>query len=150
MSSESKNKCIEAKKELFLLMHNIASTGKECCVCIRMHMCVYSLPQSLGRRPDASFPLFLLDRRACNICMHSRSLEAFAPRIACRQHYGHEFKCLFSFQPSTVTENVQTISRIDFLKSCYCCFAFSPTVTFHHFRYPHPVLNYHFFICICI
>lgn len=56
----------------------------------------------------------------------------------------------FHFSLSTVTENVQTISRIDFLKSCYCCFAFSPTVTFHHFRYPHPVLNYHFFICICI
>lgn len=31
-----------------------------------------------------------------------------------------EFKCPFSFQLSTVRENVQTINRIDFLKYCAC------------------------------
>lgn len=85
-------------------------------------VCVSSVPESLGRRPDASSPPPHpppTPPRVTFAC--TRSPGARAPNAGCRRRYELNSKCRFSFQPSPVTEDVQTINRIDFLKSyCLC------------------------------
>lgn len=109
------------------------------CVCV-------CLSQSLGRMPDVSFPL-LVERGACNICMHSvtrgLSTEHCMPLAS-----QAESKCPFPFRLSTVAENVLTINHIDFLKS-YCCFC-SFSVTFYHFKQPFPSPQAPLFLAFCI
>lgn len=91
------------------------------CMCVRVWFVYFhrALAEGPMRHPCSSS----WKKGACNICMHSVT-GGLGTEHRMPSALRAAFKCLLSFRLSTVTENVRTINRIDFLKS-YCCFALS-------------------------